>query len=106
MTTISYLTAEIMLKSDIPTYSGGLGGVAGDTVRAVSNMSYDEFPFDFVATSLLYPEGYFTQRIVNGRQCEEYPRWNPADHGLTLLPEKVILDVHDHRVEVRAWRYD
>ncbi len=106
MQTVAYLTAEIMLESHIPTYSGGLGGLAGDTVRAVSDMDYGKFPFDFVAVSLLYPEGYFTQRIIDGKQHEEYPRWNPADNGLGLQREKVGVDVHDRRIEVGAWRYD
>ena len=106
MKTVAYLTAEIMLESGIPTYSGGLGGLAGDTARSVSDLSYEEFPYEFVAVSFLYPEGYFTQRIVGGRQQEEYPRWDPGEKGLTLQPEKVTIDMHDRHVEVGAWRYD
>ncbi len=106
MQTVAYLTAEIMLESDIPTYSGGLGGLAGDTARSVADLSYEEFPYNFVAASILYPEGYFTQRIIDGRQHDEYPRWNPAEKGLALQPERVKINIHDRQLEAGAWRYD
>lgn len=104
--TVAYFTAEIGLDSHIPTYSGGLGALAGDTVMSVADLSLDKFPYEFIAVSLLYPEGYFTQKIVDGRQHEEYPRWDPAAHGLTLGREKVHVTLHDRQVEVGAWRYD
>ncbi|KHO47496.1 MAG: hypothetical protein QT00_C0002G0148 [archaeon GW2011_AR5] len=106
MDSVAYFTAEIGLKDDIPTYSGGLGALAGDTVRSVADMNFERFPYNFAAVSLLYPEGYFTQSISDGRQHEHYPRWCPADKGLVLQREKVRMALHDREVEIGAWRYD
>ena len=111
MKNVGYFSAEIgrgrtPARMRIPTYSGGLGALSGCNVETVADMSYEEFPFDFTAVSLLYPEGYFTQRIVDGRQQEEYPRWDPEREGLTLLPNKVTIDIAGTSVEIAAWRED
>ena len=82
--TIAYFTMEIALRSDIPTYSGGLGVLAGDTIRSASDL---RLPMS--AVSLLYRKGYFSQTIdAEGWQKESPTEWRPEDH-LMELPVRV-----------------
>src|SRR5512139_1584849 len=79
--TIAYFSMEIGLQEGIPTYSGGLGMLAGDTVRSAADL---ELPM--VAVSLLHRRGYFRQRLAgDGTQTEEPFTWSPAEH-LQELP--------------------
>ena len=55
---IAYFSAEIGISSNLPTYSGGLGVLAGDHIKASADAG-----LPMVAISLLYKEGYFKQRI-------------------------------------------
>jgi len=57
---IAYFSMEIALQNAMPSYSGGLGVLAGDTVRAASDLRVP-----MVAVSLLYGKGYFTQRVAD-----------------------------------------
>jgi len=71
---IAYFSMEIALSSKIPTYSGGLGILAGDTIRSAADL---ELPM--VAISLVSRAGYFKQEIdSNGRQLEQPDPWDPA----------------------------
>ena len=73
--TIAYFSMEIGLEEGIPTYSGGLGMLAGDTIRSAADL---ELPM--VAVSLLHRRGYFRQRLAaDGTQTEEPFTWSPAD---------------------------
>jgi starch phosphorylase len=91
---------EIGLDPSLPTYSGGLGVLAGDTVRAGADLAVP-----MVAVTLLYRQGYFYQRIdPEGRQQEEPVHWVPEDH-VELLPTTVALTLEGRRVQVGAWRY-
>ena len=56
---IAYFSMEIALSSDIPTYSGGLGVLSGDTLRSCADL---EIPL--VAITLIYDKGYFYQQIT------------------------------------------
>src|SRR6202047_2359349 len=58
---VAYFSMEIALENQIPTYSGGLGVLAGDTVRAAADIR-----LPMVAVSLLYRKGYFCQRLAEG----------------------------------------
>ncbi|HDO36590.1 MAG TPA: alpha-glucan family phosphorylase, partial [Nitrospirae bacterium] len=70
---IAYFSMEIGLRSDIPTYSGGLGVLAGDTIRSAADLK-----LPIVAVTLLTKKGYFRQDIDdNGRQIESPDDWNP-----------------------------
>ena len=70
---IAYFTMEVALRSEIPTYSGGLGVLAGDTVRSAADL---ELPF--VTVSLVSRAGYFRQEIdTEGRQIEHPDIWQP-----------------------------
>ena len=97
---IAYFSMEIALKPDIPTYSGGLGVLAGDTVRSAADL---EIPM--VCVSLLYRKGYFFQKLdENGGQSEEPVQWAPGDH-LEELPERVTVMIEERPVFVRPWLY-
>ncbi|HZV58988.1 MAG TPA: hypothetical protein VFF42_01515, partial [Candidatus Eremiobacteraceae bacterium] len=64
---VAYFTMEIALQNNMPSYSGGLGVLAGDTIRAAADLRVP-----LVAVSLLYRKGFFTQRISeDGSQSEE-----------------------------------
>jgi len=97
---IAYFSMEIALQPDMPTYSGGLGVLAGDTLRSAADLG-----IPMVAISLLYRKGYFFQRVdQNGRQTEDPVQWAPEDY-LQELPERVTVVIEDRPVSVRAWLY-
>src|SRR6266702_1609830 len=69
---VAYFSMEIALENQIPTYSGGLGVLAGDTIRAAADIR-----LPMVAVSLLYRKGFFHQRLSEeGVQTEEAVEWN------------------------------
>ena len=85
---VAYFSLEIALRSQIPTYSGGLGVLAGDTPRSAADL---ELPL--VAVSLVSRAGYFRQAIDEaGRQVEHPSNWNPAEWA-RLLSAKVGLQI-------------
>jgi starch phosphorylase len=97
---IGYFTMEIGLQAAMPTYAGGLGILAGDTVRAAADL---ELPM--VAVSLLHRKGYFHQRLdSHGRQSEEPVEWVVEDF-LQEIPPRVIVSIEGRAVAVRAWEY-
>jgi starch phosphorylase len=96
---VAYFSLEIGIESSIPTYSGGLGVLAGDTLR-----SFVDVKVPAIGVSLLYKKGYFCQRIINGQQHEEEVRWNPTDY-MKLLPEKVSVKIDNRIVAFQAWQY-
>ncbi len=98
---IAYFSMEIGLVSDLPTYSGGLGVLAGDTIRAAADLRVP-----MVAVTLLDRKGYFYQRIDSaGRQIEEPVDW-AVDDFLTELPERVSVTIEGRTVALHAWKYD
>ena len=91
---------EIALENAMPTYSGGLGVLAGDTIRAAADLR-----LPMVAVSLLYRKGYFTQRLAeDGSQTEEPVEWSVGDF-LTDDPARASVSIENRRVELRCWRY-
>ena len=81
--TIAYFSMEIGLDAAMPTYSGGLGVLAGDTVRSAADLRVP-----MVAVTLLYRKGYFYQRLdPSGWQREEPALWVVEDF-LTELPDR------------------
>src|SRR6476660_7770182 len=98
---VAYFSMEIALENAMPSYSGGLGVLAGDTVRAAADIR-----LPMVAVSLLYRKGYFTQVLADdGSQTEEPVEWKVGDF-LTEEPARIQVPLEDRRVELRAWRYD
>src|SRR6202012_3096859 len=98
---VAYFSMEIALQNAMPSYSGGLGVLAGDTVRAAADIK-----LPMVAVSLLYRSGYFTQRLAeDGSQTEEPVVWRVEDF-LKEESARVTVPLENRRVELRAWRYD
>ncbi len=98
---IAYFSMEIGLRSTIPTFSGGLGVLAGDTIKSAADLD-----LPIVAVTLLSKKGYFTQHIdKEGNQSESPVEWNPAEH-MSLLDEKVSVKIEGRNVFIRCWLYD
>lgn len=98
---IAYFSMEIGMESDIPTYSGGLGVLAGDMIKAGADLG-----LPMVAVSLLYRKGYFKQEINSaGEQVERPVIWDPSNK-LKLLPQKIILrEIEGRDILVQGWLY-
>jgi starch phosphorylase len=98
--TIAYFSMDVAVNSDIPTYSGGLGVLAGDMLRSAADLG-----IPMVAVSLLHRKGYFDQRLdANGNQSESPAKWTPENH-LTKLSTKISLAIEGRNVWVTAWQY-
>lgn len=98
---VGYFSMEIALRSEIPTYAGGLGVLAGDTLRAAADL---EVPI--VGVTLVSRQGYFRQMIdSNGRQVEHPDPWNPVEWGATPLPSKVSVKIDGRDVWIGGWLY-
>ena len=98
---IAYFSMEIAIDPRIPTYSGGLGVLAGDTLRSCADLKVPA-----VAISLLYEKGYFYQKLdEQGNQYELPAHWNPKDY-LIPLSERIEVRLEGRAVAVTAWRYD
>ena len=98
---IAYFSMEIGLGPEIPTYSGGLGVLAGDTIKSAADLSVP-----MVAVTLLYRRGYFSQEITaDGWQVEHEVDWNPSRY-MTLLPQRAEVTIEGRTVLVQAWKYD
>ena len=99
-TRVAYFSMEIALSPDMPTYSGGLGVLAGDTLRSCADLGVK-----VVAVTLLHRKGYFRQQLDDrGRQSEEPETW-PPERLLEPLSARVTIDMEGRPVEIRAWRY-
>jgi len=98
---IAYFSMEIGLDARIPTYSGGLGVLAGDTIRAAADLKVP-----MVAVTLLYRRGYFHQRLdAGGWRSEEPVEW-AADKFVQEEPQRAIVSLEGRTVHLRSWRYD
>ena len=98
---IAYFSAEIGISSSLPTYSGGLGVLAGDHIKASGDIG-----LNMCAITLLYREGYFKQRIdEDGIQTETYPRFDPYPL-LKKLDVRFILRLRARDVWIQVYRFD
>ena len=97
---IAYLSMEIGLRSEIPTYSGGLGVLAGDTIRACADLN-----LPVVGVTLVCRQGYFHQELdAQGRQHARPDPWDPA-RVMSLLPPRVRVTIDGRPVVIGAWLY-
>ncbi|MEM3378232.1 MAG: alpha-glucan family phosphorylase [Candidatus Bathyarchaeia archaeon] len=97
---VAYFSMEIALLNDIHTYSGGLGVLAGDTIRSSADLK-----LPLVGVSLLSKKGYFRQELTpEGKQIEHEDHWDPAMF-MQLLPEEVTVQIQSRDVHVKAWLY-
>lgn len=98
---IAYFSMEVALASAMPTYSGGLGVLAGDTLRSCADLK-----LPLVGVSLLYRQGYFQQSLDEmGSQSEQSVQWDPARFARSL-PGTVEVTVEGRAVLIRAWQCD
>ena len=98
---VAYFSMEIAIHRAMPTYAGGLGMLAGDTLRSAADLGVP-----LVAFTLAHRKGYFQQHLTgSGDQSEDIQPWNPADfcHEESA---RITVSVEDRVVTVRAWRYD
>jgi len=98
--TVAYFSMEIGLEAGMPTYSGGLGVLAGDTIRSAADLNVP-----LVAVTLLHRKGYFYQRLdSNGWQSEEPVEWI-VEQFLEEMPQRARVRIEGRTVQIRAWRY-
>ncbi|AAM05279.1 alpha-glucan family phosphorylase [Methanosarcina acetivorans] len=101
MATIGYFSMEIGLRNEIPTYAGGLGVLAGDTIRSASDLK-----IPLVAVTLVSNKGYFRQSLdVMGNQTEKIEEWTPSSF-MTRTPQEVSVKIQDREVKIQAWQYN
>ena len=99
---VAYFSPEFGLSETLPQYSGGLGVLAGDHLKAASDLG-----LPLVAVGLLYAEGYFRQRLnADGMQEERYPPLDPHGLALTDTNTQVEVDLAGEVVRVKVWRVD
>jgi len=108
LTCIAYFCMEFMLSEALPIYSGGLGNVAGDQLKAASDLGVP-----VVGVGLLYRHGYFRQVIdADGAQQALYPTNDPAQLPVTLVlqpngdPLRIEIGLPGSSVWLRAWQVD
>lgn len=98
---IAYFSMEIGIDERIPNYSGGLGILAGDTLRSAADLG-----IPIIGLTLIYHKGYFKQKIdKDGIQQELSDEWNPED-VIEPLSHRVWLDIGGERTAVGVWKYE
>lgn len=98
---IAYFTMEIGLLEAMPTYAGGLGILAGDTVRTAADLG-----IQMLAVTLLHRRGYFRQRLdAAGWQSEEDADWPVAEY-LSEMEMRCSVEIEGRQVQIRAWKYE
>ena len=97
---IAYFSMEIAVDPHVPTYSGGLGVLAGDTLRAAADLG-----LPVVVVTLLHRKGYFRQKLDgHGNQTEEPVEWKVEDY-LEEMKQRVAITLEGRNVYLRSWRY-
>jgi starch phosphorylase len=98
---IAYFSMEIGLHPDMPTYSGGLGILAGDTIRAATDLQ-----MPMVAVTLLHRKGYFQQELDSaGGQTEQSVTWD-VEQFLVDTGARTEVTLEGRQIHVRAMRFD
>jgi starch phosphorylase len=98
---IAYFSMEIALSPSLPTYSGGLGMLAGDTLRSAADTGAP-----MVAVSLVHRRGYFKQSLdKSGQQSESDVSWTP-ETTLPFAGQCVTINMQGRNIKVCAWRFD
>ncbi len=99
--TVAYFSMEIAIEPAMPTYSGGLGVLAGDTMRSAADLG-----LGLCAVTLVHRKGYFQQQLDSkGVQSAQDQPWS-IEKFLTLEDEVVEVAIEGRPVKIRAWRYD
>lgn len=96
---VAYFSMEVALNDAMPTYSGGLGVLAGDMLRAAADIG-----LDMIGVTLLHRKGYLRQHLdASGLQTESPDEWNIRDF-LCELPQRVDVKYEGRTVQLRAWK--
>src|SRR3954447_26346376 len=99
---IAYFSMEFGVENHVAIYSGGLGILAGDHLKAAADLGVP-----LVGVGLFYRGGYFVQGISPaGRQTEKYEELDPAALGLHREPVDVEIGLGAERARAAVWRYD
>src|SRR5512146_3473345 len=95
---VAYFSMEVALASDLPTYSGGLGVLAGDMPRSAADLRVP-----MIGVPLVHRQGYLEQQLdADGTQLERPAPWTPAAWA-SELPERVSVQIEGREVRVRAF---
>ena len=98
---IAYFSMEVGIKSEIPTYSGGLGVLAGDAIRSSADLR-----IPLVAVTLASRKGYLRQKITEKGEQLDYPdEWNPSTLS-ELMPNTVTITIGNRPVKIQSWLYE
>lgn len=98
---VAYLSMEIAFHEDLPTYSGGLGVLAGDSMLSAADLD-----LPMVGVTLVSREGYFRQHLDDGGGQTESPEtWEPSQYA-TRLPAKTSIQLQGETVWICAWLYE
>jgi starch phosphorylase len=98
---VAYFSMEIGINSNMPTYSGGLGVLAGDVIRSSADLR-----IPLIAVTLVSKKGYLKQRMTpDGWQLESPEVWEPAQF-MKLLPQTITVKIDGKDVKVGAWVYE
>jgi len=97
---VAYFSMEIALDPAMPTYSGGLGILAGDTLRSAADLK-----LPMIAVTLLHRKGYFNQRLdSSGWQTETEVEWD-VEQYCQELPERVQVTIEGRAIQLRTWQF-
>ena len=106
LTHVAYFSMEFALSEALPIYSGGLGNVAGDQLKAASDLGVP-----VVGVGLLYQRGYFRQRIAaDGTQEELYPYNDPAQLPISPARDergewiRIPIELPGAKISFRTWQ--
>ncbi|HOP60746.1 MAG TPA: alpha-glucan family phosphorylase [Candidatus Saccharicenans sp.] len=99
--TVAYFSMEIGIDNNLHTYSGGLGVLAGDTLRAAADLNVP-----LVGLTLIHRQGYLRQKLsADGWQTEEPDPWE-IEQFLQAESPRISVIIEGRQVQVKAWRYD
>ena len=97
---VAYFSMEVALENDVPTYSGGLGVLAGDTLRSAADLDVP-----LVAVTLVSHAGYVEPELDQaGRQLDSADPWEPSQYA-GPLPATVAVPIEGRDIWIRAWLY-
>jgi starch phosphorylase len=95
---IAYFSPEFGISELVPQYSGGLGILAGDHVKASNDLG-----IPLVGVGLFYREGFFRQDVADGHQVERYETYAPSQFGAVEAADPVDVPIADRDVTARVW---
>jgi starch phosphorylase len=98
---VVYYSPEFGISELVPQYSGGLGVLAGDHLKAASDLGTS-----LGAVGLFYRQGFFRQELTGGGQGERYETYTPEGFGCTDTGVVVEVPMADRVVRARVWRLD